>query len=59
MPTIWINAGELSGDMQGAALLQALQALHPGLQSCGMGGPNLARAGQRICCASRSFPSWA
>ena len=47
MPTIWINAGELSGDMQGAALLQALQALHPGLQSCGMGGPNLARAGQR------------
>ena len=47
MPTIWINAGELSGDMQGAALLQAVQALHPGLQSCGMGGPNLARAGQR------------
>ena len=47
MPTIWINAGELSGDMQGAALLQALQLLHPGLRAIGMGGPNLARAGQR------------
>ncbi len=47
MPTIWINAGELSGDMQGAALLRALQVLHPGLQACGMGGPNLARAGQK------------
>lgn len=47
MPKIWINAGELSGDIQGAALLQALQTLHPDLQAFGMGGPNLARAGQK------------
>lgn len=59
MPTIWINAGELSGDMQGAALLQALQALHPGLQSCGMGVPISPGPDSAICCASRSFPSWA
>ncbi len=47
MPTVWINAGEFSGDMQGAALLQALHRLYPSLRACGMGGPNLARSGQR------------
>ena len=47
MPTLWINAGELSGDLQGAALLRALRALRPDLKAVGMGGPNLSRAGQR------------
>ena len=44
MKTIWINAGELSGDMQAAALLTALRERDPGLAAIGMGGPNLARA---------------
>lgn len=44
--TIWINAGELSGDMQAASLLHALKARQPDLQAVGMGGPHLAAAGQ-------------
>ncbi len=47
MNTIWINAGELSGDMQAAALLRALRERRPDLAAVGMGGPNLAAAGQR------------
>lgn len=47
MRTIWINAGELSGDMQAAALLTALREQEPDLVAVGMGGPNLVRAGQR------------
>lgn len=47
MKHIWINAGELSGDMQAAALLTALREREPQLMASGMGGPNLARAGQQ------------
>lgn len=47
MKHIWINAGELSGDMQAAALLNALREREPDLKATGMGGPNLARAGQK------------
>ena len=36
---IWINAGELSGDMHGARLLQALRGKDPSLVFTGMGGP--------------------
>lgn len=46
MKTIWINAGELSGDMQAAALLSALHKKAPALKAVGMGGPHLAAAGQ-------------
>lgn len=46
MSTLWINAGELSGDVQAGALLTALSRLDPGLRAVGMGGDNLARAGQ-------------
>ncbi|MDL2316268.1 lipid-A-disaccharide synthase [Desulfovibrio sp. OttesenSCG-928-A18] len=42
---IWINTGELSGDMHGAALLRALQQREPELRSVGMGGVHLAAAG--------------
>ena len=45
--TIWFSAGELSGDMQAASLLRALRSLDPEIQATGMGGPNLAGAGQR------------
>ncbi len=44
---VWINAGELSGDIHAADLLVALQKEIPGLTAVGMGGPALARAGQR------------
>ena len=48
MKTLWINAGELSGDLQGGALLAALREYAPeeSLRVAGMGGDNLARAGQ-------------
>lgn len=48
MKTLWINAGELSGDLQGGALLSALREYAPedALRVVGMGGDNLARVGQ-------------
>lgn len=46
MKRLWINAGELSGDMQAAALLTELRRRSPDLEVCGMGGPLLAAAGQ-------------
>lgn len=47
---IWVNAGELSGDIQGAALLAALreEAAQKGIgavQAIGMGGDHLAAQG--------------
>ena len=43
--TLWINAGELSGDMHGALLLKALREKDPSLSFTGMGGPYLREAG--------------
>ena len=37
--TIWISAGEASGDLHGALLARALKARDPGLDIAGMGGP--------------------
>ncbi len=37
--TVWISAGELSGDMHGAPLLRALSEADPSLTFTGMGGP--------------------
>lgn len=42
---IWINAGELSGDMHGAWLVKALQRQDPALRFMGMGGARMAEAG--------------
>ena len=47
MPTIWINTGEFSGDMQASALLRALKKRNPDIRAVGMGGPNLSGAGQK------------
>lgn len=58
MKTIWINAGELSGDMQAAALLTALREREPNSAAIGMGGPNLAVPGKRTCSAWSRFRSW-
>lgn len=46
-PTIWINAGELSGDIHGAALLKALRRQCPDIECYGMGGAYLREAGQK------------
>lgn len=43
--TFWINAGELSGDIQGALLLTALRQRSPEARFIGMGGPYLSDAG--------------
>jgi len=40
-----LSAGEASGDLHGARLLGALQALRPGLRAFGMGGERLVSAG--------------
>ena len=48
MKTLWINAGEISGDLQAGALLSALREMVPEqeLRIVGMGGDKLAMAGQ-------------
>lgn len=38
-------AGETSGDLLAGLLLDGLQGLWPGLQACGIGGPQMARRG--------------
>ncbi|MDR2669834.1 MAG: lipid-A-disaccharide synthase [Desulfovibrio sp.] len=45
-PLFWINAGEVSGDMHAALLIEALRRIRPDLRCTGMGGPCLAEAGQ-------------
>lgn len=43
-----IIAGETSGDLHGAKLVEAMQKRKPELFFCGMGGPALANSGVRI-----------
>lgn len=43
-----IVTGEASGDLHGANLVKALRFKQPGLQFCGMGGPELAALGVEI-----------
>jgi lipid-A-disaccharide synthase len=40
--TIWISAGELSGDIHGASLIKALSAQNSGLSFLGIGGLHMA-----------------
>lgn len=42
---IWINAGEISGDMHGASLIRALRTQSPELELLGMGGPEMRASG--------------
>ncbi len=51
--TIWINAGEASGDMHGAALIRALRERAPAMRFTGMGGPAMAAAGMDLAFESR------
>ncbi len=44
---LWINACEVSGDLQAALLLQSLKKEYPMLEAIGMGGEKLEEAGQK------------
>lgn len=44
-PLIWINAGETSGDVHGALLMQELLRLRPNARITGMAGPAMRQAG--------------
>jgi lipid-A-disaccharide synthase len=46
-PVIWLLAGEASGDVLGARLIQALRAQRPGVAFAGIGGPRMEQAGLR------------
>ncbi len=45
MTTIWLLAGEASGDVLGARLMLALRAARPELRFAGVGGPRMAELG--------------
>ncbi len=47
MTTIWLLAGEASGDVLGARLMLALRARRPDLEFAGVGGPRMAELGFR------------
>jgi lipid-A-disaccharide synthase len=47
-PTIFLSAGEPSGDRHGASLAQALRAAAPGCRLAGIGGRQMAEAGVRL-----------
>lgn len=47
-PRLLVSAGEVSGDVYAAGLLEALQRLLPGLQAYGLGGPRLQAAGLKL-----------
>ena len=50
--TVWLLAGEASGDVLGARLMASLQARRPDLRFRGVGGPRMIEAG----CAEILFP---
>ncbi|MNS30413.1 Lipid-A-disaccharide synthase [compost metagenome] len=47
-PTLFLSAGEVSGDMHGAHLARALKALRPDVRLVGVGGARMAEAGVEI-----------
>jgi lipid-A-disaccharide synthase len=46
--TLFLSAGEVSGDMHGAHLARALKAMRPDVRLVGVGGPHMASAGVEI-----------
>ncbi|MGD0484597.1 MAG: lipid-A-disaccharide synthase [Gemmatimonadales bacterium] len=47
-PTVFVSAGEPSGDAHAAAFVAALRAAVPGVRVEGLGGPRLAEAGAEL-----------
>ncbi|HET7274300.1 MAG TPA: lipid-A-disaccharide synthase [Longimicrobiaceae bacterium] len=47
-PTIFISAGEPSGDLHGAGVARALKQRIPGVNLIGLGGPRMAAQGTRL-----------
>jgi lipid-A-disaccharide synthase len=47
-PRIWISAGEPSGDLHGARVVEALRQRFPGATIGGVGGPKMAAAGAEL-----------
>ena len=47
MTKIWINTGELSGDIQSATFVEEFKKIAPHVEVVGMGGPHLEQAGMR------------
>jgi lipid-A-disaccharide synthase len=47
-PTLFLSAGEESGDLHGAALARALRARFPGVRLLGLGGPRMAAEGVEL-----------
>jgi lipid-A-disaccharide synthase len=45
---IFISTGEVSGDLHGSYLIQALLALDPSLEITALGGPRMAEAGAQL-----------
>lgn len=45
---IFISAGEPSGDLHGANLIQHLRRLHPDVECVGFGGPRMEEAGAKL-----------
>jgi lipid-A-disaccharide synthase len=48
MKTVWLLAGEASGDVLGGRLIEAMLARRPDLQFRGVGGPRMAAAGMPV-----------
>ena len=48
-------AGEVSGDLQGAHLMEAIQQIDPKIEFFGIGGENLKRRGMKLLCHSHSI----
>jgi len=52
---ILMVAGEVSGDLHGAHLAQAIHRIDPGVEFLGVGGEGLERAGMRLLYPSRAL----
>ncbi len=48
MTSVAIVAGEASGDMHAAALLEELLRMRPGVECFGLGGAHMERLGVRL-----------
>ena len=53
--TVFLSAGEASGDWSGSLLLQALHVARPELVARGIGGTRLAAAGMKLIADSSTW----